>query len=67
MITTDDELRTTLARIAWMQEQLAHLRKVELNPVNYRSSAAGFLAEVDRMHLEVREFLATHPAELVSP
>jgi hypothetical protein len=67
MITTDEELRTTLERIDWMQKQLAHLRKVELNPVNYRASAAGFLAEVDRMHLEVREFLATHPAELVSP
>lgn len=67
MIVNDEELQTTLDRISWMQKQLAHLRKVEHNPANYRASAAGFLAEVDRMQLEVREYLSAHPAELVSP
>jgi len=66
MINTEQELQATLDRIAWMQNQIAHLRRVETNPDNYHASASGFLAEVDRMQLEVREFLATHPAELVS-
>jgi hypothetical protein len=37
---------------------LAHLRRVEPNPTNYRLSASGFLAEIDRMQLEVREYLS---------
>ena len=65
MIANDEELRATLERIEWMQQQLAHLRQVETNPDNFRASAAGFLAEIDRMNLDVREFLATHPAQLV--
>lgn len=64
MIVNDQELRTTLDRIAWMQEQVAQLRRVETNPANYRASAGGFLLEIDRMQLEVREFLSSHPAEL---
>ena len=58
MIQNDEELETTLERIRQLQNQLAHLRKVETNPVNHRLSASGFLAEVDRMQLEVREYLS---------
>jgi hypothetical protein len=29
----------------------------------YRLSSSGFLAEVDRMQLEVRDYLALHPSE----
>ncbi|HEX4611624.1 MAG TPA: hypothetical protein VH092_25740 [Urbifossiella sp.] len=36
----------------------------EPNPANYRAAAAGFLAEIDRMQREVREFLSLHPSEL---
>jgi hypothetical protein len=64
MIANDRELETTLERIRHFQAQVAHLRRVETNPVNYRLSAAGFLAEIDRMQLEVREYLSSHPAEL---
>jgi hypothetical protein len=64
MIANDQELATTQERIRHFQTQLAHLRKVETNAVNYRLSASGFLAEVDRMQLEVREYLALLPAEL---
>jgi hypothetical protein len=64
MITTDRELEATLERIRRFQAQVAHLRKVETNPVNYRLSASGFLAEIDRMQLEVREYFSLHPAEL---
>jgi hypothetical protein len=42
MITNDQQLKTTLERIRWFQEQ-----------------------EIDRMQLEVREYLSTHPSEVV--
>lgn len=42
------------------------LRKVETNPTNYRLSASGFIAEIDRMQLEVREYLSIHPAEMAT-
>ena len=63
MIGTDQELHTMLARIRHFQEQVAHLRVVEANPANFRLSVSGFLAEIDRMQLEVREYLSLHPAE----
>ncbi len=63
MIRNDEELDVTLERIRRFQAQLANLRKVEANPVNYRLSASGFLAEIDRMQLEVREYLSLHPAD----
>lgn len=64
MIANDQELTTTLERIRRLQAQVAHLRSVETNPANYRLSASGFLAEVDKMQLEVREYLSLHPADL---
>jgi len=63
MIANDQEMEATLERIRHFQAQLAHLRKVETNPVNYRLSASGFLAEIDRMQLEVREYLSVPPVE----
>ncbi len=64
MIANDEELKVTLERIADFQAQVAHLRTVETNPRNYHLSASGFLAEIDRMQLEVREYLSLHPTEL---
>lgn len=52
-----------MERIQHLQAQGAHLRRVEVNPVNYHLAVAGFLAEVDRMELEVREYLSLHPSE----
>jgi hypothetical protein len=63
MIANDQELQTTLERIAWFQKQLAHLRRTETNPANYRAAASGFLAEIDRMQLEVRDYLSFLPTE----
>lgn len=62
MIASDQELRTTMERIAWFQQQVAQLRKTATNQVNYRAAASGFLAEIDRMQLEVREYLSYLPA-----
>jgi hypothetical protein len=66
VIADDQELRVTLERIARFHAQVAHLRNVETNPENYHAAASGFLAEIDRMQLEVREYLSLHPAELVT-
>jgi hypothetical protein len=63
MMANDRELQTTLERIAWFQQQVAHLRRTEVNPVNYSAAASGFLAEIDRMQLEVREYFCFLPAE----
>ena len=63
MIANDQQLQTTLERIAWFQKQASHLRKTETNPVNYRAAVSGFLAEIDRMQLEVREYLSFLPTE----
>ncbi len=65
MIENDRQLETTLERIAWFQKQVAHLRKTETNPANYRAAVAGFLVEIDRMQLEVREYLSFLPSEKV--
>ena len=59
MIGSDIELSATLERIQQLQQQLALLRKAETNPVNYRLSSSGFIAEIDRMQLAVREYLST--------
>jgi hypothetical protein len=64
MIHNDHELDFTLERIRQFQDQAAMLRKSETNPINYRLSVSGFLAENDRMQLEVREYLSLHPADL---
>lgn len=64
MIANEEEFQVTIERIARFQKQLAYLRQVEKIPANYRASASGFLAEIDRMQLEVREYLSFHPAEL---
>jgi hypothetical protein len=65
MIADDQELKATQDRIRRFQDQVAHLRHVEKNPKNYHMSASGFLAEIDRMQLEVREYLSLHPAETI--
>jgi len=65
MIENDQELRVTLDRIAKFQRQVAELRASETNPANYHASVSGFIAEIDRMQLEVREYTSLHPAELV--
>ena len=59
-----DELQVMLERIARMQKQAAELRCKETNPTNYRLSVSGYLAEIDRMQLEVREYLELHPKKL---
>jgi hypothetical protein len=63
MIGNDQELTVTLQRIARFQAQVAHLRKVDTDPASYHSAASGFLAEIERMQLAVREYFSLHPSE----
>ena len=65
MIANEQQLQTTLERIGWFQRQVAHLRKTETNPANYRAAVSGFLTEMDRMQLEVREYFSFLPPERV--
>ena len=64
MIRNDQELQTTLERVAYFQRQVAKLRVVEDNPANYRLSVRGYLAELDRMNLAIRDYLWLHPSEI---
>lgn len=64
MIKNDQELQATLERIKRFQQQVVYLRQVETNPINYRLSAGGYLDEIDRMNLEVREYLSLHSTEM---
>ncbi len=64
MIANDRELQVTLERIARFQAHVVQLRRTETDPANYHAAVSGFLAEIDRMQLEVREYLSLHPTEL---
>ena len=64
MIQNNQELEATLTRIRHFQKQIEKLREVETNPQNYRLSVSGFLAEINRMNLEVREHLSRHPSSI---
>ena len=64
MIKDDAQFQATLERIKYFQEQVHKLREVETNPVNYRLSAGGYLAELDKMSLDIREYLWLHPDEV---
>jgi hypothetical protein len=64
MIRNDQELEAAKERIRYFQQQVEKLRQVETNAQNYRLSAGGYLAEIDRMNLELREYFPLHPSEL---
>jgi hypothetical protein len=64
MIRNDVELQATVVRINQFWRRVENIRRVETDPTTYRLSAGGFLAEIDRMTLEVREYLSLHPTEV---
>ena len=64
MIRDDKELKITLDRINHFQQIVQNLRRSEPNPATYKAAVEGYLAEIDRMNLEVHEYLAAHPKEL---
>lgn len=64
MIKNDIELKATQERIHHFWQMVDAIRKTEKNSENYHASAGGFLAEIDKMNLEGREYLSLHPSEL---
>ncbi|MBI4860130.1 MAG: hypothetical protein HY815_07680 [Candidatus Riflebacteria bacterium] len=64
VIKSDREMEITLARVARFQAQLTRLRRTETIAANYHKAASGYLSEIDRMQLEVREYLELHPSEM---
>ena len=54
-----------LERIEHFEKIVDKLKAFETNPWNYELSAGGFLAEIDRMNLEAREYLSIDPSELI--
>jgi hypothetical protein len=66
MISNDRELEVTQARIRHLEQQVAQIRKTATDGENYRLSAAGFLVEIDRMNLEVRDYLWSLPVERIA-
>ena len=63
MIRNDQELEITQERIRQFERQVAQIRKTETNRENYRLSASGFLSEIDRLNLEIRDYLWSLPSE----
>ena len=63
MINYEKEYKTTLERISQFQKQVEQIRKVKTDPENYHLSVSGFLAELDRMNLDVREYLWSPPGQ----
>ena len=60
MIQNNQELKATQVRIERFEKLVEKLRQVETNPRSYELSAGGFLAEVDRMNLEVQHYLISN-------
>ena len=63
MIQNEQECRAALRRMERFQRRLGPQRQAETNPHRYRLSVGGYLAELARMPLEVREYLWSHPTE----
>lgn len=62
MITSDQELQSTQERIAFFYRILAQMR-VAATPAEYSLYSNSYLAEIDRMHTEVLEYLKRHASE----
>ena len=59
MIQNDMELKCTQKRIAWFEGLVAQFR-VSVEPENFPAMAEGYLAEIEKMHNEVMEYLKRH-------
>jgi hypothetical protein len=62
MIQNDKELKVTQERIAYFYNLLEQLR-VTTPAEMYPSLSSGYIAEIERMHKEVLEYLKQHSSE----
>jgi len=58
MIQNDDELRAMQERILLFERVLAEARQ-NYAQSNYRAMAEGYLAEIDKMQYEIRDYLSS--------
>jgi hypothetical protein len=63
MIQNDVELKCTQERIAWFEGLVAQFR-VSVEPETFPAMAEGYLAEIEKMHAEVIEYLRRHPSQI---
>jgi hypothetical protein len=64
MIQNDVELKCTQERIAWFEGLVAQFR-VSVEPETFPAMAEGYLAEIEKMHAEVIEYLRRHPSQIL--
>ncbi len=62
MIQNDLELKVTQDRIAQFESWVAQFR-VTTSPEEFKLMSGGYLAEIDKMHAEVMEYLSRHASE----
>jgi len=66
MIQNDIELEATQERIAWFESLVAQFRVANMSPVEFRLMSGSYLAEIEKMHAEVLEYLGKHASETES-
>ena len=59
MIQNDTELRATQERIAKFESWVAQFR-VATSPNEFKLMSGAYLAEIEKMHAEVMEYLSRH-------
>ena len=65
MIQNDVELQCTLERIAQFASWVAQFR-VNMRPTEFKAMSGAYLAEIEKMHAEVLEYLSRHASETVT-
>jgi hypothetical protein len=66
MIANDLELQATEQRIAFFYRILSNMRVKSRSPEEYCLYSNSYLAEIEKMHAEVVEYLGRHASETVS-
>lgn len=62
MIQNDSELKATQERIARFESWVAQFR-VTTSPAEFKLMSGAYLAEIEKMHAEVMEYLSRHASE----
>jgi hypothetical protein len=63
MIQNDQELKATQERIAYFEGLVAQFR-ITTAAAEFELMAEGYLAEIEKMHAEVIEYLRRHPSQI---
>lgn len=63
MIQNDVELKSTQERIVWFEGLVAQFR-ISVERENFPAMAEGYLAEIEKMHAEVIEYLKRHSSQI---